>query len=578
MRNFAVKTGTFLFCLVFAALAVSLPYGVFADTYGNNFTFNIDKTYDLTGRAKLSATLVWVGGRIYFYVDDQWWNSLAAGDKVKYSAAFQSLDTEFHNNISPKLTSLWGTDVNPVVNKDGKITVLVHPMIKDAGGYINTGDGYTKNQVPASNEREMVYFNTKFVDAALAKAYLAHEFTHLITFNQKDRLRGVTDEVWANEARADYSSTVLGYDNPYAGSNFEQRVKSFSGDTTKSLVEWANKPANYGAAHLFMQYVVDQYGTGVIADTMLTEKTGIDSFNYALRKNGHNIDFIQVFRNWLVALAANDCRLGGQYCYKFTGLKNYNVAPRINFLPSSDQVSLGVTYNADYFSGSWQKIVGGGGNLTLTFAGGPEAGFMVPYMLCSTDNQNCKVGDLAVGGDGKANLSLPDFGKQYASLMLMPFAAGKTSRFGSNGSGGHLLYSLQVTLAQPSAGQNDQDLQAKLLAQIDYLKKEIARLRALLLAKLAVATANVNYSCKQVTADLYFGIENYNQVYCLQQILKNEGMAVTLNGRYSEETKAAVTKFQEKYAAAILTPYGYKNGTGYVGPATRKKLNEILSQ
>lgn len=44
---------------------------------------------------------------------------------------------------------------------------------------------------------------------------------------------------------------------------------------------------------------------------------------------------------------------------------------------------------------------------------------------------------------------------------------------------------------------------------------------------------------------------------------------------FDESLASAVTGFQEKYRDEILTPVGLKYGTGYVGPSTRRKLNQL---
>ena len=125
------------------------------------------------------------------------------------------------------------------------------------------------------------------------------------------------------------------------------------------------------------------------------------------------------------------------------------------------------------------------------------------------------------------------------------------------------------------------------MAQIDALKKEISRLQIVLAARVSAAaiTKPVNtvaYSCKAITADLFPGVENYYQVSCLQEFLKAQGPAIypqgAVIGSFSNDTIAAVIRFQEKYASVILWPLGLKKGTGYVGLSTRLKINSLLAK
>jgi len=67
-------------------------------------------------------------------------------------------------------------------------------------------------------------------------------------------------------------------------------------------------------------------------------------------------------------------------------------------------------------------------------------------------------------------------------------------------------------------------------------------------------------------------------VKTLQQLFVNEGVypEALVTGYFGSLTKAAASRFQEKYKDEILTPVGLSSGTGFVGPSTLKKVNELL--
>jgi len=75
-----------------------------------------------------------------------------------------------------------------------------------------------------------------------------------------------------------------------------------------------------------------------------------------------------------------------------------------------------------------------------------------------------------------------------------------------------------------------------------------------------------------------------DDVKYLQIILKNEigeptyPESVPVTGWFGPITKSSVIKFQEKYALDILAPFNLINGTGFVGSATRAKLNQLLGK
>ena len=286
-------TGILLFLLVWT--------NAYAASTGDTLNFNVEKDFDASARTSVSATLVKTTNNLYFYIEKPWWDSQPQLKQNEILANLGSLSEEFENKIYPTLTSIFGSEWRPGVDGDSRITILFESMNSNEGGYFRTADEYIKLQLPASNEREMVYLALDRIDDPRLKVFLAHEFVHLITFNQKDKIFKVEEEVWLNEARADYSSTILGYDDIYSGSNLQQRVKDFIESPSDSITEWKGTKYDYASVSLLMHYFLDHYGINVLIDSLKSKYVGIESINYALQKNGYKDSFSQIFINWTIA-------------------------------------------------------------------------------------------------------------------------------------------------------------------------------------------------------------------------------------------------------------------------------------
>jgi len=301
-KKIALFIGILLF-LVFAK-------NVSAASVGDTVKFNVDENFDASSRSEISTTLVKATNDLYFYIEKSWWDFQPPAKQSQILVNLDNLSQEFENKIYPVLTSVFGSEWRPGVDGDNRITILFEAMNNNEGGYFRTADEYIKLQLPASNEREMVYLALDHIDDSRLKVFLAHEFVHLITFNQKNKIFKIDEDIWLNEARADYSSTILGYDDIYPGSNLQQRVKDFIESPSDSITEWSGTKYDYASVSLFMHYILDHYGINILIDSLKSKYVGIDSINYALNRVGYKQNFSEIFTKVFIKSAFTMCRFG----------------------------------------------------------------------------------------------------------------------------------------------------------------------------------------------------------------------------------------------------------------------------
>lgn len=549
-----------LFLAGFAALFFVAPANhAYAANVGDSTTFNIEEKFDTLSRSQIQASLVKISPNLYFYVDRAWWDTQDQTKKNEILAGFDVLSSEFDANIYPKLTSLFGSEWRSGIDNDPKITILFHTMKEGSAGYFRSADEYDRLQVPASNQREMFYLTISKITDPQLKMLAAHEFTHLIEFNQKNRLQGLQEEVWLNEARADFASTILGYDDSYVGSNLQGRVRDFLQAPSDSLTEWRETKYDYAAVNVFMHYLVDHYGVEILANSLKSKSVGIASIDDALAKAGYKENFAQIFTNWTIATILNDCNQDLAYCYFNSNLGSLRISPSLNFLPLSGSSSLSVTNVIKNWSANWQKIIGGSGDLKVEFAGLAGNKFQVPYIIFDKEN-HYSVKFLALDAKGKGVIDIPNFGSTYNSLVIIPSLEAQFTGFDT------LELSYPYTFTASIAGtvsQDDPVLVQQLLAKIESLKKQIADLQN-------GGGPQPGAACGIFNVNLYVGISNNAGVACLQTFLKSQGVAIypegLVTGNFGALTKGAVIRFQKQWAIPA---------TGFVGPLTRAKINGI---
>ena len=283
----------------------------------------------------IHATIKAETPHLYIYFED--------GLNVNQATVQKAADT-FERSIYPTDRSFFGSEWTPGVDHDPHITCLFANLRSSAAaGFFSAEDEYPHLVNPWSNQRNMIYINAPDMapgDPAFNQT-VAHEFQHMIHWHMHPR-----DNAWLNEGMSMLAEQVNHYPPVSEPSAF------FAMPTTQ-LNTWTlsgdSSVAHYGAAYLYLLYLYERFGRGLIHTIVADRKyTDFELIDDALRQRHIHQTALQIFTKWVVANVVNDRSVAkGIYGYSHIGDK-VNVT-RVESVPFSFSGSV-PPYAAQYLS------------------------------------------------------------------------------------------------------------------------------------------------------------------------------------------------------------------------------------
>jgi hypothetical protein len=407
--------------IISAIIFFAFPVIAFGYEIGDTNTFFVDSNYSLDRNDRVEGELILSSQKAVLYVENNFWQSKSDEEKEEIAKELKEVLDEFDRKIYPDVTYTFGIESYLGADGNSKITLLFHKAKAGVNGYIRNIDAYEKAAAPESNERKIIYLNTDLIDGEWLKETLAHELVHLITLNKKDLRYGVKEDIWLNEARAEYVVTLLGY-NEGSETYIDSRINSFLERPYTSLTNWSGSNYDYGVVNSFVHYLVDHYGIRILSNSLDSKKVGVESIEEVFKNSGYKETFADVFTNWAIASYINDCSAGSKYCFKNEKLSKVFLVPFSNFLPFSGDNTLYTGQTLSNYSAHWQRYAGGKDTLTIKFSNPSSKIVNVPYIIKKTSGENV-VKFIPLNGNQEGEIIISGVGSTVGYVTVIPVLA-----------------------------------------------------------------------------------------------------------------------------------------------------------
>ncbi len=248
-------------------------------------------TYDYTASEyyELNATILAIGVYSYVFMQNSCITEL--GESVAIWQA-ETIRDEFDSTIYPRVTDLAGHPNGTLGDIDGDPRIIIL-LSRNPVAYYSERNEFVLDY---SNQCEMFYMYYRFYNQNWRLAVTAHEFHHLIWFNNE-----MDEPPFTLEALAQYVMYHAGYLAPY--DNLAPQVSNFLSHPDNSLLYWnSDSTDDYGSAYLFAFYIAEHYGVDILRDLIKEPTDGPQGIEAVLQAAGYNITFNELYLNWITAL------------------------------------------------------------------------------------------------------------------------------------------------------------------------------------------------------------------------------------------------------------------------------------
>ena len=290
---------------------------------------------------------------------------------VEESAAFwrqrSQLTAEWvEDSVVARFRQLLDYRQPPGIDGDPRVTIL---LIRQpgfwAGGYFDVGSLEPKEFWPDSNEREMlivnlVYDDGSYVSDSIVRSTIAHEYQHSLL-----QLLDESEESWLDEGLSVLFEHYVGATDEVVRD--AQAFLEAPNISLTTMYQSAVAYADYGAAGLFLIYLVERFGDAIVKKLYNESLDGWRAIDKALREHA-DASAEAVFADWVLANYFLDAASGYGYRALDAELEPPRPAATLYSSPASHSGSL-PQYSSDYL----EVNARGAAALSLRLSSAPEA-------------------------------------------------------------------------------------------------------------------------------------------------------------------------------------------------------------